>query len=334
MSLRSLRVLVQLALARTVSRSARLLRVVAYAAVVMCSLCAFGVHSARGAVGERSLTLGRELDKMRQLLGTTKAVELNGQRMLLSTAVVESDVKNTLDRFEQLCVEGPHALARALDNMPAARAASAHIPLARRLGILRSDDAKDGIIACIVHRGEQARPLTELVDEVARTLDIGLLGDFFYVYVRDASKPGKTQSHVITSWTRGAFRPADMFPTTGDAPGSDSAHAARPQSARRVLSGLAIDAPYALRIYETDETAKAALAAFDVSMALRGWERMPDAGGPQTTHVYAHGSGITAMATAGRVHGAKKTVLSLVEMGEGDWRKQQRVGTCAGAACP
>lgn len=322
------------ALSRVIAGYVRLLRVLVYASVVAGGLCAFGVHSARGAVAERSLSLGRELDTLRELLGTTKAVELNGQRMLLSTAVVARDVKDTLDRFEQLCVEGPHALARALDDMPEARAASAQIPLPRRLGILRSDAASDGIIACIVHRDEQGRPLTELVEEVARTLDIGLLGDFFYVYARDASKPGKVQSHVITSWTRGSFRPADMFPSTGDAPGSDSARAARPIGARRVLSGLAVEAPYAVRIYEVDEVASAALTAFDGSMAARGWARLAEPGLPSTTRVYAHETGVTALATAGRVQGAEKTVFSLVEMGEADWRRtSQGADSCAGTGC-
>jgi hypothetical protein len=302
-------------LARCFARSAAAVRVSAYALVILSVLLGYGVHSARGAIGERSLALGRELDGMRDLLGSTKAVTLNGQRMMLSTAVVPLGVQAALDRFESLCRRGPNGLALAVDQLPAARDAGAQLPLARRLGILRNDNARDGIVACIVHRGDRPLELSELIDGLSKTLDIGLLGDFFFVYARDTSKSDQPQSHLVTSWTHGSFQPSVMFPAGGDAPGSDSLLATRPAGARRVLSGVAVDAPYALRVYESSEPPDAALNQFDKDMALRGWLRMQQARLAETTHVYTHTSGITALATAGKSRLKDGTVFSLVEMG-------------------
>jgi hypothetical protein len=310
------RALVARAKFRYFSHYAGLLRVAAYSLVMLGALLGYGMHSARGAIGERSLALGRELDGMRDLLGNTKAVTLNGQRMMLSTAVVPLTVRAALDRFEGLCRRGPNGLAHAVDQLPAARSAGAKLPLARRLGILRNDDARDGIVACIVHRGDRALELSELVDGLTRTLDIGLLGDFFFVYARDASTGDKPQSHLITSWTHGSFQPSAMFPASGDAPGSDSLLAARPASSRRVLSGVAVDAAYALRIYESSEPPSAALLQFDASMRLRGWLRMQEARLPEATHVYTHESGLTVLATAAPSKLQESTVFSVVEMGE------------------
>lgn len=279
-------------------------------------LLGYGMHTARGAIGERSLALGRKLDGMRDLLGTTKAVTLNGQRMMLSTAIAPLSVQLALDRFEGLCRQGPNGLAHALDQIPEARSAGAQLPLARRLGILRNDDAHDGIVACIVHRGDRALELSEILESLTKTVDVGLLGDFFFVYARDASVGDKQQAQLITSWTHGSFQPSAMFPASGDAPGSDSQLATRPAGARRVLSGVAVDAPYALRVYETSDSAGPALTKFDASMVRRGWLRQQQAGLPDSTHVYTHSQGITALATAGPSKLKEGTVFSLVEMGQ------------------
>jgi|GEM_PF-1103454 len=311
----TLRALVTRAFSRGLARYAGLVRLSVYSLVMLGVLLGYGMHSARGAIGERSLALGRQLESMRDLLGDTKAVTLNGQRMMVSTAVVPLGVQAALDRFEGLCRKGPNGLAHAVDQLPAARSAGAQIPLARRLGILRNDSPRDGIVACIVHRGDRPLELSELIDGLTRTLDIGLLGDFFFVYARDASAGPNSQSHLITSWTHGSFQPSAMFPASGDAPGSDSLLAARPPGTRRVLSGVAVDAPYALRVYESSERPDVALEKFDASMGLRGWTRMQQAGLPAATHVYTHSSGISALATAGASKIRAGTVFSLVEMG-------------------
>ncbi|HET7540895.1 MAG TPA: hypothetical protein VFK05_13525 [Polyangiaceae bacterium] len=303
------------ALLNAFARCAGLIRVSLYSVLMLGLVLGYGVHSARGAIGERSLALGRELEGMRDLLGNTKAVTLNGQRMMLSTAVVPLGVSAALDRFEALCQRGPNALAHAVDQIPEARSAGARIPISRRLGVLRNDNPRDGIVACIVHRGDRVLELSELMERLTQTLDIGLLGDFFFVYARDASVGGKRQSHLITSWTHGSFQPSLMFPASGDAPGSDSLLAARPGDARRVLSGVAVDAPYALRVYETDAPPGPALARFDTSMADRGWLRLQPAKLADTTHVYTHRSGVTALAIAASSKLETCTVFSVIEMG-------------------
>lgn len=291
------------------------LRVCAYASVVAAALLAYGAHVARAAAAERSLAVGRELDALPALAGSTKTIVLNGQRMMLSSAVVPRSVRAALDDAEQRCVRAPNALLRAVERVPGARAASARLPLVRRLGILRDENERDGVVACLLHEGDEPAPLAALTAEFVRTLDVGRLGDFLYVYARDASAGGTRQAHVIASWTHGSFQPATMFPVSGDAPGSDSPLAARPAGTRRVLSGVSADAAYALRVYESPRPVTRALAEFDADMSARGWTRMADAGAPVATHLYRHASGVTALATAAPGRHAANTVFSLVEMG-------------------
>lgn len=289
------------------------LRVVAYGMVVFAVFGLVTARAAAGAVGEASLALGRQLDGLRDVLGNTKTLELNGQPMFVSTSVVPGAVKDVLDRFQGACDARPGELAIASDALSRgapAKGAPGHFPSLR---VLRREDEKDGVLACFVRRTESQRPVGELLRELKRTQDFGLLGDGFFVYARST---GSGATHVITTSTFGSFKALSMFPPEGDVPGSDSSLAARPPHARRVLSALAAGAPYGVRAYESEDAPDVVLAAFDAEMAKRGWAAVPAkiAGDGRRAHAFMHPSGVSALVCVGVSRG--RTLVSLVETGD------------------
>ncbi|HEY5955169.1 MAG TPA: hypothetical protein VIV60_01400, partial [Polyangiaceae bacterium] len=281
---------------------------------------------ASGAIREASLSIGRQLEGLHDLLGDTKTALVNGQRIFVSTAVVPLDVRAVLDRFEQQCAAHPNALIKAIEGSVAAErlsqapigsAAPSTAPIASkpfgkhvraRLGILREEGERDGIVACLVQRQPDTRTPLELARELARTMDVSVLGDFFYTY---AVKTKGSESHVVTTWTHGSFKPIDMFPRVGDAPGSDSALAVRPRDSRRVLSGVSVDAPYAIRVYESRDGVSETFATLDADMKGRRWTRAAEVNA--VSHAYIHESGVQAVATL--AHRDGRTIVSLAEMG-------------------
>jgi hypothetical protein len=61
------------------------LRLAAYVAMVCGVLFVVLTRSALGAVREASLEIGRRLEGLDDVLGATKVVEVNGQRVFVST---------------------------------------------------------------------------------------------------------------------------------------------------------------------------------------------------------------------------------------------------------
>jgi hypothetical protein len=123
-----------------------------------------------------------------------------------------------------------------------------------RQGVLRSERDGRGMIVCF----ESASGLTGLegLRERLRTLvrggRLGVLGGVRYVY---AESIAADQSRVSALWTDEAFDPGAMFPSAGDAPGSDSPWIPRPPAARRTLSAATDGAPFTLLGYASQRPA-------------------------------------------------------------------------------
>jgi hypothetical protein len=293
--------------------AARLSGYLGFMAVVgMC----VAARSARAGMAETSMALGRQLEELGDLAGTTKTVSLNGQQMLVSTAVTSMGVPAVLDRFEAECVAHPNALARAAEEATARAPAGLlrALDLRARLSIARSGDAAEGVVACLRGHGE-AGSARAVVREVAEHQDMAPLGDLLFVHAR-VTADGAT--HVVTTHTEGSFMPFAMFPESGDAPGSDSALAPRPQGARRMLSAVSEDAPYAIRAYVVPRPAARALAEVNAQMRGRGWTTLDAAGVPAGSHAFVNADGILVYALA---HDTEPgTVITLVEQGRGGAR--------------
>lgn len=279
------------------------LRVSVYGVVVFTALAWWAGGSARGAADEASLRFGRQLDQLRDVLGTTKTLDLNGERLHVSTAMVELDVGAALDRFEQLCAEHPSALLQSLD--------AAVAPSARRgTGVIRSAPGDDGVVLCFVQRGEPRSPVA-MAEAFLETRDLSAIGDLVYVY---AKKTTSGRTHLITVWTRGSFKILDLFPAQGDSPGTDSLLAVRPPHSRRLLSGTTPDAPYGLRVYESERAPEALLEPVHEAMQQRGWKPLDPSPEAPLARGYLHDSGVQALVVAAARQG--RTVISVVELGQ------------------
>ncbi len=281
---------------------------------------ALSARGAWGAIGEGSLAAGRQMYALRDVLGSTKTIAFNGQPMNISTAVVHAEVGAVLDRFQAECGQNQGALSRVLGERDAPEAVAVNNALQRGrtpFGVLRADDANDGIVVCLVDHRYKGVPAAELLEKFNETRDLSLFGDMMYVF---AKKVDAERTHVITTWTSGPFRVFDLFPATGDAPGDDSALIARPVASRRILSGVAVDAPYGIRVYESDEPVDELFARFDEEMAARGWERATAPSVKPNARVFFHPSGAIAEAVASK--SAHKTVFSTVEMGRAHLAKR------------
>jgi hypothetical protein len=285
------------------------LRLAAYVAMVCGVLFVVLTRSALGAVREASLEIGRRLEGLDDVLGATKVVEVNGQRVFVSTGNIAMPLRQVLDHVDRACREHPGALTQMADEAASARALRPSEALSG-FGVLRQESGEDGAILCLVRRsgGESFR---EAIRTFMATRDVGALGDAVLVYAHAVS-PATT--HVRTTWTRGPLKVLEMFPAAGDAPGSDSSTAARPRRARRLLTGVTPDAPYGVRVYTTRDPPEPVLDAFDTDMAARGWTRLASGFSP-SAHGYVHPSGIQALAQAAQRPDG--TVFSLVELGVG-----------------
>lgn len=96
--------------------------------------------------------------------------------------------------------------------------------------------------------------------------DLGTLGDLRFVTVsRGGAELGESHvTKVVSLWTDGTFRLSSLEPPLrGDAPSSDSTLVPRPPNSTRLFTAEAADAPYAVRIDETNTAPAQALAFYD-----------------------------------------------------------------------
>ncbi len=246
-------------------------------------VAAFGARVVSADLKEVALQLGRELEPVSDVLGTTKTVFINGTAMHVSTAVTDKSPKEVLDRFESLCDAHPEFLARAFSDIPEtlrAQVFAAKPGLAGlHIGAMRSERNGDGALACFMDdRPSSAADLPARLKAFAESWDLSEFGRFRYVYV-NGQTPGKTR--VRTIWADGAIKLKEMFPPKGDAAGFDSPVLPRPVGSRRIFSATAAEVPFGVHIYETEQSKADLIEYYDGQMSSIGWSRVeskkPDA---------------------------------------------------------
>lgn len=276
----------QFSIAKTPRRH---LRLSAYA-VVVCLVCAaVAARTVRADFIDGSLRVGRELEGLSDVLGSTKTIFINGVAMNVSTAFTDQAPHEVLDRFEAVCEGHPEFLARALSDIPATLKDKAKVSLrgVPSLGVLRKEVDAEGVLTCFTDdRPASIHDLTARMKAFAESKDLAEFGRFRYVYV----KRTEAGTHVRTIWTEGGFNLGQMFPAQGDAAGFDSPLVPRPPSAKRVLSATSAEVPYGVHIYESGEPPQAVRRFYDEGMQARGWKRA----GAEThdTVVYLRDSGM------------------------------------------
>jgi hypothetical protein len=131
-------------------------------------------------------------------------------------------------------------------------------------------------------------------------------------------------------WTEGSFNIPAMFPSEGDAPGSDTARVTRPPESRRVLSAGIEGHPYSLRMYDSERTHAEVLEHYDRYMQASGWNgyALPEAQGELdlNEHVRAYAQHGAAVIVVVHQTPQEKTGVTLIEMGSAGFSRTQAAG--------
>jgi hypothetical protein len=249
-------------------------RVVAYGTVVSLGLGALSLRSAYANAKDGSLTMGRDLEQVADLLTNVTGVNLNNQPIFLANATSTDSVGTVLDRFESRC--NKNSAFSDTDWRDLANVQGRPIPAQQKaglneLGVMRKEDPlrHDGVVLCFTRDGKQPTPFLDAMRTFGTTGDIGDLGNMRFVHASQG-KSGKTL--VQTIWTQGKFNLRDVVSDRpGDAPGSDPALLPRPAHSQRRFTATAVGAPFAARIYRSTDAPEAALKAYDHEMDTRGW---------------------------------------------------------------
>lgn len=291
-------------------------RVVAYGVVVAAGLGAFAARSAVADVSEGSLRVGRELDKLSDLLGKTNELTLNGEKVYFSQASTTDNVGTVLDRFQGHCDEDPGMAGLDWQDLATSKLAPSNAKQ-KHLGVMRNEADADGVVLCFRRPEGTAgtKTFVTALTEFNSTKDLASIGDLRYVH---ASKAPNGQTSVQVIWTHGSFKIGNLFPPTDgkDTPGSDSAVLPRPDHSQRILTATAEHTPYVARIYVTADDGDKALAAYDAKMVASEWAIVnppltdrPDLKG----HWYEH-QGAQAMVSVSR-NNEGQTVMVVGDLG-------------------
>jgi hypothetical protein len=200
-------------------------------------LCTFLLVSSACSAAWVGHALGRELGQLALQGGGAlwglaaqhraqgvQRLRLNGAELSLQSATVDAPLDRVLD-------EAHHACATRGTGAP---------PLLRRLlaldGVVDERSSSEGTVACFQREGVfDFADLSARLREAANTGELGPLGRLRLIHARQ-DDGGRTA--VLSLWSEGELDVTDLFPSAGDAPGSDDPELPRPPGGRRVLSAI------------------------------------------------------------------------------------------------
>lgn len=301
---------------RVFDRVRALGRVGAYGVTVLTAAGLLAARSAWGDAGEASMVVGRELGGLRDLVGNSHRVRLNGEEIHVASAVVNASVDRVLDRVERMCREGSRDLDGVVQDpggkLPEELKATLKGMGPFALGILRQQGEHEGVVGCLARPDGGLAGLSERLTAFALSRDLGDIGKLRYVYARDE---GGGRVHVVTAWSDGKLRLDRMFPREGEAEGTDAPGTPRPAGARRVLTAEVDGAPYGVRVYDVAGSPERVLASIDGQMSQSGWASMAEVAKvePNARHFSREGLELLVVAEGGR----ESTAVSYVTMHAG-----------------
>lgn len=248
-----------------------LMRLALYLGFVSACSVAWLIHAAHAELEQRALSVGRELERSPRKLDGTTTLRVNGQELSLNSSVVARSADDVVDRFVKLCAKQQGGIR---EDLAAAISKGADLPEGEDFGMFRSARGeRDAAAACVARSG--AGGMKALVDDLGRALssgDLGLLGQFRYVYARKARQGGGT--HVISIWSHGSFKLDEMFPDRGDVAGRDLVEGARPPSSVRVIAAEGVNNAYQAVFYESGAPLADALEGYGQALERRGYRPM------------------------------------------------------------
>jgi hypothetical protein len=282
--------------------------VVVLGALACCS--ALAVASARAELERRALASTRAvLDLPAQWLqGPPRVLALNGAHFVVSTGRSDLALPALLDHAQANCRASSGGLAARLSGAGAARSGPSS---GLRDGVLRAEDEREGVVACL---GLGAAPLSgdELVarlERFSRRLDLAELGGVTMVRV-EARQHG---SFFVVAASQGALPLGLMFPSRGDAPGFDPSELPRPPATRRLLSAHQADREPALFVYESGCAPDELWDDYLRTLSARGWSLADPAAGmaaPRHAALVLRGGRSAVVVVEPRKHGARLALLT------------------------
>jgi hypothetical protein len=284
-------------------------------AAAFCAFClAVGLliagRSVAGQLGEKGLSLGRDLTPFADLLYGTHKVYFNGETIFLASATSPEDKHAVLDRFEDTCKEHSGGLLEEFDRLPEAKKneyrQKAPMRWGMRFGMVRRENADEGMVMCFAQNGGGGlKAVVERLTAFAKSGELGALGNLRYAYARKTEKGG---SHVLTTFTEGRFNLYRALGRSGEAPGQDPPGVPRPPGSRRMLSVSADGSPYGVQSYQTVQKPAELVAFYRQELPKAGWQKMVADDELFTTAIYQRGGVMLTVSALELVAGEKTTV--------------------------
>ena len=246
-----------------------LLRASAYFAALGVGAGVFSVRAARGEVAERSMAIGRQMEKLAEATDhDLNQITIDGQSMWVGSSASKDSPKNILDRYEAYCTENAAQPGASWRDLADKTEAATTIPLLRT-GVLRGGDDKEGSVLCFTHTNESKPTIKEALYSLAKTGDLGALGSVRYVY---AHRTERGNTVVLTAWTDERFDLLALTPTEGkDVPGAELPEIPRPPNADRILATRVEGTPFGINAYRGKGAPGAVVAFYDDAMQKKGW---------------------------------------------------------------
>lgn len=206
------------------------------------------VRSARAHMNDGMQQLARQLMPYAEqgVMEAPRRVEINGESVYLSMGTTHNSVESVMDYYEARCQRNAghitEQIVAAAQRTPGAQALdqatfnSLWVTQGRRAANLetyRVQDEHGGYVACM-DVGNARLDGAEILRRVRAAIDTGDLlrfGNMRYAYVSH----GTSGTRILTVATEGQFNLFRMFPSQGDAPGTDIPTLARYPGMRRVL---------------------------------------------------------------------------------------------------
>ncbi len=292
------------------------LRVTVYAASAFAVCAVVGSRLVMADVGEATFAASRELAHLGDLTAAHETLIINGESMHRASAYTTQSVHEVLDRYEAYCAASPSVLGRAVEDIPAALKEKAlkGVPVWLRLGIVRDESAKGGVVSCFADdRPGGVSALKGRVQSYLKTGNLSEFGRFRHVFAEPSTHPGET--HVVTMWSDGDLNVGKMFPRQGDATGTDSPLMPRPADSRRLLSAAAVGMPFGVRMYESKASVADVRAFYDGVMAAKNWQVVDGANAAEAEgmRVYMRDDGLQVFVQVSESD--QKTFATIVETG-------------------
>jgi hypothetical protein len=247
-------------------------RTAAYVGVVLIGAGGIGMHKARAAVAENGIKLGDDLAAMLPLLKDGSTLNVNGQRVHFASARTLEGTHAVLDKFQSSCESGEPGSVPVWNALPDPTDPTEGKKLAdiNKLPVLRNEQGQKGFIVCMIPSQKQTADgfKASLIAFMEHHASLQL-GKLRYAKVEEDA----TGSNVVTVWTDenfdiAAFVPADA---SQDTQGIDPGIMSRPEKSTRLLSGIVENLPYKVFLYQTSETPKEAIDAYDTQMIAKNW---------------------------------------------------------------